>query len=201
MNQTGLLFIISSPSGGGKDSVINALIKMFPDSTRVITTTTRAPRPGNINGVDYHFITPEEFKQKLATGDFVEHNVYGGNYYGMQKKHLAELLATHPIVFTQIDVNGKHQLDDAHLRHVSIFLIPDNLETLRQRILARGGLTPKAIEERMKIAAEEITAAADYEYKIINKNGKMPETVAKIAEIIEKRTNQRRSIDNKGEIG
>src|SRR3989338_11663219 len=103
MNQTGLLFIISSPSGGGKDSVINALIKMFPDSTRVITTTTRAPRPGNINGVDYHFITPEEFKQKLATGDFVEHNVYGGNYYGMQKKHLAELLATHPIVFTQID--------------------------------------------------------------------------------------------------
>ncbi len=201
MSQFGLLFIISSPSGGGKDSIINALIKIFPGSTRVITTTTRAPRPGNVNGVDYHFITSEDFKQKLADGEFVEHNIYGGNYYGMQKMHLTELLAKHPIVFTQIDVNGKHQLDHTDLKYVSIFLVPDSLDTLRQRIITRGGLTPEAVEERMKIAAAEIAESTDYEYKIINENGKMAKTVATIAKIIEEKTGQHPAIDKKAENG
>jgi guanylate kinase len=133
----------------------------------------------------------------IRQGAFMEHAKFAGNYYGTQKKHLEELLKQHPIVFTQIDVNGKHQLDRLSLNHVSIFLVPDSLETLRTRITARGGLTPEAVEERMKIAREEIAGAADYEYQITNENGKMAETVAKIAKIIEEKTGLQPGIDKK----
>ena len=86
----GKLIIISSPSGGGKDAVINALIKIFPESTRLITTTSRPKRPGNKEGIDYYFISQDDFKNKINNGDFVEYNIYSSNYYGTQKKHLEE---------------------------------------------------------------------------------------------------------------
>ncbi|OGH70183.1 MAG: guanylate kinase [Candidatus Magasanikbacteria bacterium RIFCSPHIGHO2_01_FULL_47_8] len=180
----GQLVIISSPSGGGKDSVINALLKIFPTAARLITTTTRPPRPGNVNGVDYYFISEEEFKNKVKNGDFLEHNFYAGNYYGAQKKHLEESLANHDIVFTQIEVNGKHGLDRNGVKNLSIFLLPENLEILRQRIERRGGITAEVIAKRLAIAEEEITASTDYDYRIVNEDGKMEETVDNIAKII-----------------
>jgi len=180
----GQLIIISSPSGGGKDSVINALLKIFPTAARLITTTTRPPRPGNVNGVDYYFITEEEFKNKVKNGDFLEHNFYAGNYYGAQKKHLAESLANHDIVLTQIEVNGKHNLDKAGVQNLSIFLLPESLEILRRRIERRGGITADVIAKRLEIAEQEITASADYDYRLVNVDGKMEETVDNIAKII-----------------
>ncbi len=186
-NKTGQLVIISSPSGGGKDAVIAALLKIFLTAARLITTTTRPPRPGNKNGVDYYFIGEEEFKNKIERGDFLEHNFYAGNYYGTQKKHLEKMLATHDIVFTQIEVNGKHNLDKAGVKNLSIFLLPESLDILRQRIKRRGGLTPELIAKRLAIAEQEIAASADYDYRLVNVDGKMEETVDKIAKIL--RTN------------
>ena len=84
----GKLVIISSPSGGGKDSIISALLKIIPNSTRLITTTSREPRPGNQNGIDYYFVSQAEFKNKIQNEEMVEYNNYAGNYYGIEKKNL-----------------------------------------------------------------------------------------------------------------
>lgn len=182
-----LLVVISSPSGGGKDSVINALLKIIPGSARFVTTTSRQPRPGNKDGVDYHFISEKIFKEKIAAGEFIEYNHYSSNYYGTQKKHLTESLARHAVVFTQIEVNGKHNLDKLKIPHLSIFLEPENLDVLRGRIERRGGVSPESLTERLKIAKKEIEESKDYDYRVINYEGKLNETIAKIAEIIQSR--------------
>lgn len=181
----GLFVIISSPSGGGKDSVINALLKRFANSARLVTTTSRPLRPSNVEGKDYYFISQDEFVKKIKAGDFAEYNFYAENYYGTQTKHLAEALKKYDLVLTQIEVNGKHNLDKAGIPNLSVFLLPENLEILKKRIEKRGGITAELIKERLAIAQKEILASADYDYKIINAEGKLNETIDKIAQIIE----------------
>lgn len=182
----GHFVIISSPSGGGKDTVINALVKRLPSATRLITTTSRPPRPGNVEGVDYYFITAEEFQRRLAAGDFLEHNIYADNYYGEEKVILEKDLANFDIVFTQIDVTGKHALDQLKFPHLAIFLAPENLAVLKKRIEKRGGIDPATFEKRLEIAKKEIEESADYDYRVVNVEGKLEETITKIEEIIEK---------------
>ena len=181
---SGLLVIISSPSGGGKDSVINALLKIFPGSARLVTTTSRPLRPGNQEGVDYYFISREEFEEKIKSGEFLEHNFYAGNYYGTQKKHLEQLTREHPLVLTQIEVNGKHNLDIAGIKNLSIFLLPESLETLKKRIEKRGGLTEEIIEKRLAIAKKEINASEDYDYRLVNREGHLEDTIQEVAGLI-----------------
>lgn len=183
---SGLFIIISSPSGGGKNSVINALIKRLPNATRLVTTTSRAPRPGDEEGVDYYFISREEFEKRIEDKEFLEYNSYVGNYYGTQRGVLDRLLQNYDVVFSQIEVNGKHHLDAAGVENVSVFLLPEDLVTLRRRIEDRGGLTNEQIESRLAIASGEIEASKDYDFRVVNKEGKMAETVEKIAEFIEK---------------
>ena len=184
MNKTGLLIIISAPSGNGKDTVIEALLKIIPNSTRFITTTSRPPRPGNQEGVDYYFISKEEFENKIKNNEFLEYNFYAGNYYGTEKKRLEKMLSNHSVVFSAIEVNGKHNLDKAKVKNLSIFLLPDSLEILKNRIRIRGGVSEELIEERMKTAQHEIENSLDYDYRIVNENGKLDETIDKLAKII-----------------
>lgn len=193
----GLLVVISSPSGGGKDSVINALLKRFADSVRFVTTTSRAPRPGNVEGVDYHFISADEFRNKIENGEFIEYNFYAENYYGTERQRLDQTLAEHKLVLTQIEVNGKRNLDKARIPHLAIFLLPESLDELGNRIRRRGGLTETAITERLRIANAEIQASADYDYKIVNAQGKLEETIDKIAEIISLYLNGDKTVDKK----
>ena len=181
----GLLVIISSPSGGGKDAVINALLKRFPNSARFVTTTSRPPRPGNKEGVDYHFLNPEDFVRKIEQGDFIEYNFYAGHYYGTEKSRLNEALQKYQLVLTQIEVNGKHNLDKAAIPHLAIFLLPESLEVLKRRIEERGGVSPANLTERLNIAEKEIAASGDYDYRIVNAEGKLDETIEKIGKIIE----------------
>jgi len=183
-NKTGRLIIISSPSGGGKDSVIRALLKIFSNSTRIVNTTSRPPRPGNIEGADYHFISREQFKKQIKNGDFLEYNLYAGNYYGTEKSKLEQLLKKYDLVFTQIEVNGKHNLDKKNIKSISIFLLPENLEILKKRIQKRGGLTSTIITDRLKTAKKEIAASIDYNYRVVNKDGKFEDTVKEVADII-----------------
>ncbi|MFH1291617.1 MAG: guanylate kinase [bacterium] len=182
--KSGILVVVSSPSGGGKDSIINALLEIFKNSDRFVTTTSRPKRPGNRNGVDYHFISEKEFKKKISNDEFIEYNIYAGNYYGTQKKHLKDSLAKYQLVFTQVEVNGKHNLDKAGIKHISIFLLPENLEILKQRIVKRGGISTGEIERRIEIAKNEIIESNDYDYRIVNLEGKLKETINKIAKII-----------------
>ncbi|HBU06720.1 MAG TPA: guanylate kinase [Candidatus Magasanikbacteria bacterium] len=181
----GLLVVISSPSGGGKDSVINELLKQIPNSARLITTTSREPRPGNQNGVDYFFVSQEDFANKIKNNEMVEYNNYVGNYYGVEKAKLKEALSNNDVVFTQIEVNGKHSLDKLGIKHLAIFLLPDSLEILADRIRRRKGISEEKIKERLETAKQEIEKSTDYEYRLVNKDGSFAETVAKISEIIQ----------------
>ncbi len=186
MKRSSLLIIISSPSGGGKDSVINALLKIMPNSTRLITTTSRPKRPGNIEGIDYYFINEKEFLKKIENDEFVEYNIYSENYYGTQKKHLEETLENNEIVFTQMEVNGKHNLDKLEIPHLSIFLLPEKLDILKNRIEKRGGLNKKQIQDRIKTAENEIKCSKDYDYRVVNKENQLKTTIDTIAKIIQK---------------
>ncbi len=197
----GLLVIISSPSGGGKDSVISALLKLFPRSTRFITTTSRPPRPGNRDGVDYYFISNEEFQRRIENQEFLEWNFYAGNYYGTEKRHLENLQSRFDLVLTQIEVNGKHHLDQAGVPNLSIFLLPESLDTLGARISKRGGVTPEALAERLAIAKQEIAASSDYDYCVANREGALAETVTKVSEIIKEHLEKQAGIDKPSQSG
>ena len=181
----GLLVVISSPSGGGKDSVIDALLKIIPNSSRLITSTTRPMRPGNKDGVDYYFIDEKKFKEKIKNNELVEYNIYSGNYYGSEKKYLNKSLSKYDLVFTQMEVNGKHNLDKQNIPHLSIFLLPENLDNLKKRIAKRGGLNTQQIKERMETAEKEVLESKDYDYKVVNEEDKLDQTIAKIKQIID----------------
>ncbi|OGH93810.1 MAG: hypothetical protein A2538_02970 [Candidatus Magasanikbacteria bacterium RIFOXYD2_FULL_41_14] len=182
----GLLVIISSPSGGGKDTVIDRLLKIFPNSTRLINTTTRVPRPKDTPGVTYDFISNEQFKTGLSNKEYLEHNFYNGYYYGVNNQRLNTALAEHDLVFTNIDVNGRKSAADAGVKNLSIFLLPDDLKNLRTRIAGRGGLDETQINERLETAKREIARANEYDFQVKNIQGKLDETVAKVTEIIKK---------------
>jgi len=180
----GLFIVISSPTGGGKDTVISEIIKIIPGCQRLVTTTSRAPRPTDVEGIAYHFISREDFEQKIKEGYFLEYNNFAGNYYGTPKTHLEHLLNSSVCVLSNLDVNGKHSLDTLKIPHTSIFLLPENLDILIKRAQARGGITQEMIDKRIEIAQHEIAQSADYDYQITNYEGKLDQTVAAVAEII-----------------
>lgn len=195
--QKGLLVIISSPSGGGKDSVINALLNLFPNSARLTTTTSRTPREDD-KQKSYYFVTKEEFESKIKNGEFLEYNIYAGNFYGSEKKVLEKSLSEHSVVFTQIEVNGKHNLDKLGIENFSIFLVPESMEILRHRIERRGGISTNSMNQRLSIAHKEIKDSEDYDFRITNFEGKLGETVERIHQIIKDELKKRATLDKSG---
>jgi guanylate kinase len=186
-NKKGLLVIISAPSGGGKDAVTNALVHEFPGSYKFITTTTRLPRPGNKEGVDYNFISKEDFEKLINQGEFLEYNFYNGYYYGTPRKALESALENDLIIFLIVETNGKRNIDKAGIANYSIFFLPENEDVLRARIEKRGGLSPAQIEERLENARREIKESEIYDLTIVNKQGKIEETIALAAAAIRAR--------------
>lgn len=186
MSSTGNLVVISSPSGGGKDTVIFALLKKFKNSAKLVTTTTRPPRPDDKEGITYHFTTKKDFQEKIKNNEVVEYNLYAGHYYGVTKAELNEKIKHFNLIFTNIDVNGRKSLEAAGFKNLSIFLMPENLNDLENRISHRGGLTQLEIKERLKIAKLEIGLAKEYDFTVVNKTGKLNETIDNVAKIITK---------------
>ena len=180
----GKLIIISSPSGGGKDTVIEKLLSLFPGSVRMTTVTSRHPRPGEVDGINYFFVSENEFKKKIAAGEMLEYNIYAGNYYGTSKLILEKLQNEHQIIFSNIEVNGKHNLDKSGIKHLSIFLNPESLDILKSRIERRGGVTEKELNERLKIAEEEMIKSKDYDFHFVNAEGKLANVVENIEKTI-----------------
>ncbi len=178
------LVVISSPSGGGKDTIISKLLKIFPNSAKLVTTTSRKPRTKDIPGFSYNFVSKNDFEKKIDNDEMLEYNMYDGNYYGIEKKVLADTLLKNDFVFTNIDVNGKASLDKNGIKHLAIFLLPESTEVLKTRIENRGGLDEAQIENRLKIAKKEIEKAKGYDFRVTNKNGQIKKTVAEIERII-----------------
>jgi guanylate kinase len=166
----GNLFIISAPSGAGKSSLIQALLKRHADMKVSVSHTTRAPRPGEQDGVHYHFISVEQFKQLIAQDEFLEWAEVFGNYYGTSKSTIRDALSQGIDVFLDIDWQGARQIRQHAGAAKGIFILPPSLKELEQRLTQRGQDTADVIAKRMAQAHNEMSHADEYEYLIINDN-------------------------------
>lgn len=181
---SGLFVIISSPSGGGKDAVIRELIKIIPRSAKLVTTTTRSPRPEDKEGVTYYFISKQDFENKIKNNEMMEYATYAENYYGVQKFELENKLQNFDVVFSNVDIQGRRNYTETGIKNLSIFLVPSNLEDLKKRILSRGGVNEAELALRLQTAQKEIEAANEYQFQIVNKDGNLAETIENVAKII-----------------
>lgn len=163
----GKLFIISAPAGTGKTTLVNMLTDEFPSVVRSVTCTTRAPRPNEKNGIDYYFLTEDEFQKKLATGDFLEHATVFGNHYGTSKELVEKELSQGKNVILIIDVQGAHQLR-GKLDATFIFISPPNLEELKKRLVGRGTENTASLEKRLASARHELEMISHYDYHVVN---------------------------------
>jgi guanylate kinase len=164
----GNLFVVVAPSGAGKTSLVDALLKREPNIRLSISYTTRAPREGEEHGREYHFVDKAKFEAMIAAGDFLEYaNVYE-NYYGTSKRWIEEQISGDHDVLLEIDWQGARQLKSLLPTTVGIFILPPSIEELRRRLQGRGKDSVEAIERRMASAREEISHVLEFEYIIVN---------------------------------
>jgi guanylate kinase len=164
----GNLFVVVAPSGAGKTSLVNELLKREPNIQLSISYTTRSPRPGEEHGREYHFVDRARFEAMIASGDFLEHaNVYG-NYYGTSKRWIEEQLSQDHDVLLEIDWQGTRQVKKLFPHAVGVAILPPSIEELRRRLEARGKDSRETIEARMAVAREEISHVLEFEYIIVN---------------------------------
>lgn len=184
----GKIIIISAPSGCGKSTIINALMA---DEARAealqfsVSATNRPPREGEVDGVAYHFLTTEQFRQAIATDAFVEYEeVYPGRYYGTLRSELDRITSSGRCVLLDIDVKGGVNVKEMYGDHaVSIFIKPPSVDTLRQRLEKRATDSAEAIAQRVEKAAFELSFADRYDYQVVNDN--LDEAVGEVAAIID----------------
>lgn len=181
----GLIFVISGPAGSGKGTVVAALREMLPDIGFSVSATTRAPRPGEVDGVNYHYITRERFTEMLNSGDILEHTEYCGNFYGTPKSEAEKVIGDGRDIILEIEVEGALQVKELMPEDtVSIMLIAPNREELERRLRGRGTETDEVIRTRLKRAVTEVSLAEKYDYVVINETGKIEECAAKLLAIV-----------------
>jgi len=169
MNQ-GIPFIISGPSGAGKTTLYKRALSEIPGARHSISYTTRPPRPGDIAGLDYHFVTEDVFKTMVKENKFIEHARIHGNRYGTARSDLEALLAGGSHVILEIDVQGAASMKKALASGVYIFIAPPSIEACEERLSSRGKDSDEVIKRRVRAAVEEISHAPAYDYIIINDN-------------------------------
>ena len=166
--RTGMLLIISGPSGTGKGTLVNKLMESDPSFRFSCSVTTRAPRVGEIEGVHYHFVTVEEYNRMVENNEFLEHATVHGNHYGTLKKPLEELMKQGYNVLLDIDPQGAISVMENAEDYVSVFILPPSFEALRVRLHTRNTDDPVEIERRLNNARGEVKKVDRYQYSIIN---------------------------------
>ncbi len=172
MNRSGILFLISAPSGGGKSTLLRMLAEE-PDFAYSISCTTRAPRPGEVDGRDYHFLSGVEFQRRIAAGEFLEHAEVHGNFYGTLRQTIVDSMSSGRDVLMDVDIQGAARIRanaDEKMRAalVDIFLMPPSVEELRRRLLKRGTESPEQLDVRLRNAKTEMAAWRDYRYTMLS---------------------------------
>lgn len=168
MNQRGLLLVVSGPSGCGKGTVLSQVFAKQPNTYYSVSATTRAPRPGEVDGVQYHFLTKEAFEEKIAAGQMLEYAQYAGNYYGTPAQAVDAQLAEGKNVVLEIEVQGAKQVKQRRPEAVMIFIMPPSMKELRRRLTDRGTESQEVIQRRMETARQEMPQAKDYDYIVFN---------------------------------
>ena len=168
MEKKGKLFVISGPSGAGKSTVIGKMMENRHDVSFSVSVTTRAPRPGEQDGVDYYFVTKEKYEELVEQGELLEHAYFAGNGYGTPRTPVLEKLAAGTHVILDIEVQGAAQVKAAMNEAVTIFLMPPSLEVLESRLRGRGTETEEVILDSLARAREELTFLPNYDYVLVN---------------------------------
>jgi guanylate kinase len=164
----GTLYIISAPSGAGKTSLVKALLERLSGVVVSVSHTTRAPRPGEEDGVDYHFLARPEFERLVESGEFLEYAQVFDNYYGTRRATVLERLEADEDVILEIDWQGARQVSEAFPQAVRIFILPPSREALQERLATRGQDSEDVISRRMADAIDELKRYNEYEYLIFN---------------------------------
>jgi guanylate kinase len=167
---SGTVLIVAAPSGAGKSSLVSALLERDRSMRLSVSTTTRAPRAGEEDGREYHFVSVEQFKQRLAAGEFLEHAEVFGNFYGTSRRLIEDTLAAGHDVLLEIDWQGAQQVRRHFADAVGIFILPPSYQALKSRLVGRGQDSSEVIERRMHAAKGEIEHAREFEYVIINQD-------------------------------
>jgi len=162
------VFVITGPSGVGKGTLIRGLMERVPGLELSVSATTRAPRQGERDGVDYHFLSPEEFERRVRAGEFVENADYAGRRYGTLRSELDERLRAGAAVVLEIEVQGARQVRAALPESVQVFIAPPSLGSLRERLLGRGTDDPGEVERRLRVAEEELKARSEFAHVVVN---------------------------------
>ena len=178
----GNLIVISGPSGAGKGTICKALLEREDNLYISVSATTRSPRKGEVDGVNYYFLTQEEFKKKVDNNEFLEWAEVHGNYYGTPKFNVEEMINEGKNIILEIDVQGALNVKKNCEDGVFIFILPPSMEELKRRIIARGSETPESLIKRFKTAYEEINYISNYNYAVVNDD--LEEAVKKVQNIL-----------------
>jgi guanylate kinase len=162
------VIVITGPSGVGKGTLIRGLLERVPELELSVSATTRAPRPGEDDGLHYHFLSPERFDQHIRQGDFIEHASYSGNRYGTLREGLERRLAQGIPVVLEIEVQGARQVRAAMPEAVAVFIAPPSLEALRARLVGRGTDSPEQVDERLRTAQRELEVQSEFAHVVVN---------------------------------
>ena len=182
MSKRGKLLVLSGPSGCGKGTVLRELMRGREDMAFSVSATTRAPRPGEVDGREYYFVSRERFDEMVAEGELLEHAEFVGNCYGTPKAPVLQQLENGKHVLLDIEVQGAAQVKKAMPEAVLVFLAPPSLEELERRLRGRGTETEEKIQQRLKTAGYEMTLAGEYDYTVVN--DEVARAAAELAEIL-----------------
>jgi len=191
-SKQGRLFIISAPSGGGKTTLSKAVLNRFNDILYSVSYTTRSPRNGEQDGVDYYFIQKKDFEKRIESGHWAEWAEVHGNYYGTSAEFLDRGLASGRDIFLDIDVQGTFQILENYPDSVTIFIMPPSLETLRKRLEMRRSESRSTIKRRLLTAEKEMAQKGFYRYVVVN--DQLSASIDKLIAIIEKYHNKEKTI-------
>lgn len=187
-NKRPFLIILSSPSGGGKSTILNEIMAQTDNIEYSVSYTTRNPRGEEKNGVHYHFVSEPEFRERIKAGDFLEYAEFSGNYYGTSISYILGRLEHGKHVIMDIEVQGAAQISCTGIPYVKIFILPPTLEVLKERLINRNTDSAEEIEKRLQIARHEITQIGLYNYLVIN--DRLEDAVADIRSIIRAEENR-----------
>ena len=160
--------VFSGPSGAGKGTILKRYFEDDTPAVLSVSATTRAPRPGEVDGVHYHFISRAEFEQLIANDGVLEYNIYNGNYYGTLKAEVEKRLEAKKVVVLVIDVHGAENIRRMFPGATTVFLLPPSVEELERRLRGRGTETEEKVRERLETAKRELPYAPQYDYQIVN---------------------------------